>query len=91
MSAPAVPALTSDELKHACEVLNFDMSDEELGIYGALAASLVDGANLIDSLDEPRLPVKYPRDAGYRPTGKENEFNAWYRKVNIEGATSGKL
>ena len=28
-------------------------------------------------LPESRLPVKYPREAGYRPGPTENPYNAW--------------
>lgn len=32
----------------------------------------------IDRLVEPRLPVKYPRLLGHRPTAEEDPLNAWY-------------
>lgn len=28
-------------------------------------------------LTEPRLPVNYPRERGYRPAPEENPCNAW--------------
>src|SRR5216117_2829938 len=45
----------------------------------------------LDEFAEPTLPVKYPRDAGYRPPASENRLNAWYWKCSIKGATSGPL
>src|ERR1700741_1558227 len=45
----------------------------------------------LDELPEPKLPVKYPRDPGYRPPAEENPYNAWYWKTNITGAKSGVL
>jgi amidase len=35
--------------------------------------------------------VKYPRTAGYKPTGDENKYGAWYVKTTIKGASGGKL
>ena len=40
---------------------------------------------------EPKLPVKYPRAPGYRPSPEENPHNAWYWKTDIKGAPSGVL
>src|SRR5262249_31680876 len=42
-------------------------------------------------LAEPKLPVKYPRAPGYRPSAEENPFNAWYWKTDIKGAPKGLL
>ncbi|XP_031566238.1 uncharacterized protein LOC116301332 isoform X2 [Actinia tenebrosa] len=40
---------------------------------------------------EPKLPVKYPRTPGYRPTKQENPLNAWHWKCDIQGTRSGLL
>src|SRR6185369_3470085 len=32
-----------------------------------------------------------PRTPGYRPEGKDNKYNAWYYKSEVQGAPSGKL
>jgi len=45
----------------------------------------------LDQFAEPTLPVKYPRNAGYRPAASENRLNAWYWKCSIKGAASGPL
>ena len=88
----AVPQPTIGELRIAAELLHWeDLSDSELETYGSLMGGLVDGYNVVDSMDAPKLPVKYPRDAGYRPSDDENPFNAWYWKASIKGAESGKL
>src|SRR5215467_16159729 len=57
---------------------------------GLMAGSMASYARL-DELAEPRLPVKYPRSPGYRPTEAENPFNAWYWKTDIAGAKTGIL
>ena len=41
--------------------------------------------------EEFKPPVRYPRDKGYRPTRKENPYNAWFWKTEIRGAPSGPL
>ena len=55
-----------------------------------MAGSIASYARL-DELVEPKLPVKYPRDPGYRPPAEENPYNAWYWKTHIVGAESGIL
>ena len=30
-------------------------------------------------------PVRYPRTPGYRPSGEENRYGAWYVKTTVEG------
>jgi hypothetical protein len=37
-----------------------------------------------------QAPVKYPRLPGYRPTGEENRYGAWYVKTTIAGASGGR-
>jgi amidase len=36
-------------------------------------------------------PVRYPRDAGYRPSAQENPLGAWAVKTAIPGAAGGSL
>src|SRR5262245_51246735 len=43
------------------------------------------------ALEEPKLPVRYPRTPGYRPAASENPLNAWYWRCSIKGAPQGKL
>src|SRR5262249_7654493 len=45
----------------------------------------------LDELVEPKLPVKYPRTAGQRPSAEENRYNAWAWKATIEGSRGGVL
>jgi amidase len=42
-------------------------------------------------LVELSLPVKYPRQPGYRPSFEDNPLGAWYWKSKISGAASGPL
>ena len=88
----AVPEPSIDELRVAAERLHWGhLSDSELETYRSLMDGLVDGYNVVDSMDAPKLPVKYPRDARFRPADEDNPLNAWYWKASIKGANSGKL
>lgn len=80
-----------DELRSSAAALHFDLSDEELAEFAAFTAPLVGDYALIESLPDPRLPVKYPRGPGRRPPATENPLNAWYWKNTIGGAPGGKL
>ncbi|KAL9961246.1 hypothetical protein ACROYT_G030155 [Oculina patagonica] len=57
----------------------------------AIAITLADTYQRLYELPDPKLPVKYPRTPGYRPSAEENPYNAWYWRCDIEGATNGKL
>ena len=49
-------------------------------IYNSLdviAESLSKTYQRMSELPDPKLPVKYPRTPGYRPTAEENPCNAW--------------
>ncbi len=72
---------------------SFDMTlteEDAASFRGLMAGSIASYARL-DELVEPKLPVKYPRDPGYRPSAEENPFNAWYWKSHIAGAGRGIL
>ena len=43
----------------------------------AIAKTLGNTYQRLYELPDPKLPVKYPRTPGYRPTPEENPFNAW--------------
>ena len=92
MSAkPAVPAPTLEELRVAAGQLHYNLNDRELTMYGGFMGGLVSDINLVDTLDAPTLPVKYPRGELIRPRGTDNPYNAWYWKCTIKGAPGGKL
>ena len=90
-SSPAVAPITRAELRASADTLAMSLSDAELDMYAAFMGGLTADYNLISSLKAERLPSKYPRGAGYRPSADENPYNAWYWKCSIKGAPSGKL
>ena len=43
----------------------------------AISSTLADTYQRLYELPEPKLPVKYPRTPGYRPSPEDNPYNAW--------------
>ncbi|KAJ7343094.1 hypothetical protein OS493_040558 [Desmophyllum pertusum] len=62
--------------------------EQEDAIAGTFGRYLSSG---LYELPDPKLPVKYPRTPGYRPTQEDNPCNAWYWCCDIKGASKGKL
>ena len=42
-----------------------------------ISESLLATYQRLSEIPDPKLPVKYPRTPGYRPSGKDNPCNAW--------------
>jgi amidase len=82
---------TLGELERIARRHYMDLSPKEVEEYHTLIGGFLGAFRRLDQFNEPRLPVKYPRDGGYRPAAKENPHNAWYWKCTIKGAPTGKL
>jgi amidase len=67
------------------------LTEEDAASFRGLMAGSIASYARLDELVEPKLPVRYPRDPGYRPPAEENPYNAWYWKTHIVGAKSGIL
>jgi len=67
------------------------LTEEDAASFRGLMAGSIASYARLDELAEPKLPVKYPRGPGYRPSAEENPYNAWYWKTHIAGAKSGIL
>ena len=80
-----------DELGRIAKSYGLDMSAEDLASFRNLMDGVLASYRRLDQFAEPTLPVKYPRNAGYRPPASENRLNAWYWKCSIKGAPSGPL
>src|SRR5713226_9104320 len=80
-----------DELGRIAKSYGLDLSAEDLASFRNLMDGVLASYRRLDQFAEPTLPVKYPRDAGYRPPASEKRLNAWYWKCSIKGATSGPL
>jgi amidase len=82
---------TVEELADVAQRYFLNISKEDLEVYKGICDGAIGSYRRVRELAEPKLPVKYPRQRGYRPTALENPFNAWYWKCDIKGANSGKL
>jgi amidase len=91
MTLSTVKAPTPAQLRTLSEALGFDMSETDLATFGELMRPAIDTYNAVDRMAQDLPPVKYPRTPGYRPSGEENRYGAWYVKTTIEGARGGKL
>jgi amidase len=80
-----------NELGRIAKSYGLDLSAEDLASFRNLMDGVLASYRRLDQFAEPTLPVKYPRNAGYRPAASENRLNAWYWKCSIKGAASGPL
>lgn len=90
-SARRITPPTVAELRASARALHFDMSEPELEMFAQFVAPLAAHYSMIESMPASRLPVRYPREAGFRPAPGDNLLNAWYWKCTIAGAPTGKL
>jgi amidase len=68
-----------------------DLTAADADSYRALMAGAIESYRRLEAFSEPKPPVKYPRDGGWRRRSEDNPFNGWYWRCNIAGATSGVL
>jgi amidase len=61
-----------DELRAIAPIYHFDLTPEELMVFQSFVDIILQSYEQLELLSEPRLPVKYPRQPGYRPTAEEN-------------------
>jgi amidase len=86
---PRLPA--TFEIQEIARGFGMTLTEADAASFrGLMAGSMASYARL-DEMTEPKLPVKYPRLPGYRPTAEENPFNGWYWKCEIAGAAGGPL
>jgi amidase len=91
MTLPTVKVPTREQLRALAEDLGMSFSDADLEHHLAAFPASIAAYNLIDQMPDELPVVRYPRTPGYRPTGEENKYNAWYVKTTVEGASRGKL
>lgn len=80
-----------DQLTDLAAGLGITLSAAEAAEYLTLMEGNFAAYDLIDALPDNIPVVTYPRTPGYRPTGAENTYNAWYVKSEVKGAATGKL
>ncbi|XP_022805655.1 uncharacterized protein LOC111342803 isoform X2 [Stylophora pistillata] len=86
------PPSTAQLTKIAAE-LGYDLGGADIQEFkDVIDDSLLATYQRFNEIPDPKLPVKYPRTPGYRPTGpKDNPYNAWYCRCDIPGAPNGNL
>ena len=87
----AVQVPTSDQLWEVAEEIGLNLTEDDIKSYIELMRPNVDAYNLIDAMPDNLPKTKYARSPGYRPSGDENKYNAWYVKTTVQGASRGKL
>jgi amidase len=87
----AVQVPTPPQLFGIAEEIGLDLSDADVASFTELLRPNIAAYNALDAMADCLPTVRYPRAPGYRPTGEENKFNAWYTKTIVPGAGTGKL
>lgn len=82
---------TIEELKGIAEQYHLHLSPADLKVYQGVIEGAIGSYRRLAELAEPKLPVKYARKQGYRPSAKDNPLNAWYWRCSVKGADKGKL
>lgn len=67
------------------------LTPAEAADYAAVMVGMSASVSALETMPEPKLPVKYPRTPGRKPSADENPLNAWYWKSEIKGAVDGPL
>lgn len=67
------------------------LNREDLEEFRRLVLASLQSYERVHQLVEPRPSVTYARSTGYQPGPEENPLGAWYWKVNVRGASEGKL
>ena len=87
----SVKAPTTDQILAIAADLGMHLAREDADAFQRVLKDMARSYDRLDDFVEPKLPVKYPRNLGYRPTPEEDPLNAWYWKSTIKGADHGPL
>ncbi|MBO0902894.1 amidase [Jiella sonneratiae] len=87
----AITRPTAEDIGDLAASVGISLSPERAAEYLALMAPNFDAYDVVDATPDPIPAVRYPRTPGYRPSGAENVYGAWYYKSEVKGAPSGKL
>jgi amidase len=87
----SVKAPSAEDSTRLARSLGLNLTAPDAESFGRLLAPSIAALNRLDALSEPSLPVKYPRDSGWRPALEDNPLNAWYWRCEIKGASGGLL
>ena len=87
----AIKRPTLDQLQDVALSLGIHLSEAQATVYNTLLQGNFDAYDVIDAMPDNVPVVSYARTPGYRPSGDENKYGAWYVKTTIEGKPGGKL
>jgi len=87
----AIKRPTLDQLQDVALSLGIHLSEAQATTYNTLLQGNFDAYDVIDAMPDNLPVVSYARTPGYRPSGDENKYGAWYVKTTIEGKPGGKL
>ena len=79
------------ELEDIAKDCHMNLDQDDLRVFQEMIDGALESYRRINELEEPKLPVKYARKCGYRPSSDDNPLNAWYWKCSIQGQKAGKL
>lgn len=82
---------TPGDLARIAAGYGFELTEEQLAEYAALAQPTLEALGRLDEMPTPTLPVKYPRTPGHRPNVEDNPHGGWAWRCSIEGAPEGPL
>ncbi|MFT6775380.1 MAG: amidase, partial [Paracoccaceae bacterium] len=80
-----------DQVIEIAAGLGMSLTLAEAQEYHTLMQPNLDAYDIVDAEPDFTPPVTYPRTSGYAPGKAENPHGAWARKVEVKGATEGKL
>ncbi|MGD9537547.1 MAG: amidase [Alphaproteobacteria bacterium] len=80
-----------EEILDIADSFGLTLSLDDAESFRGLMAGTVAAYSRMDDLPDPKLPVKYPRDPGYRPRPEDNKYNQWYWRCEVKGKKSGPL
>ena len=86
-----IQVANANQVLKIADSFGFDLSLEDAQSFAGMMPVLKESYDRVDALAEPTLPVKYPRQPGFRPSPRDNPHNAWYWKTDLKGADAGPL
>ena len=72
-----------EEVRTLAASLGINLSDVEVRSYHSMMEGAFRIYTWMDTQEELKPSVKYPRSVGYRPSREENPFNAWFWRTEI--------
>jgi amidase len=73
------------QVQTLAEGFGMTMDDAEAEVFRRMMEAPLAAYDLVDAMPDNLPEVRHPRTPGYRPTGEENRYNAWYVRTSIKG------